>query len=333
MNNIFSLRITQKQAGQRIDRCVAESFEDISRSSLQKAIKNNLLKVNEQIISSLSYKIKEGDRIKFEIIEKLPENITPSDIPLDIFFEDEDLIVINKPAGMVTHPGAGIYTGTLVNALMHHSNQLSDMGDEMRPGIVHRLDKDTSGLMVVAKNNLTHVKLADQIKERELKRKYKALVWGMVKPLSGIIDLNIARSSSDRKKMAVVKNGGKHAITHYETLEIFAGGTFSLIACQLETGRTHQIRVHLSHVRHSIVGDGTYGNNNRKSVKLEQSTPKDTELARKFEEKIKIIKSFHRQALHSYYIGFNHPTSGEFIEFESPLPDDYTQVLEAIRGL
>ena len=333
MNNIFSITITKEQAGQRIDKCVAESFKDISRSTLQRTIKTNLLTVNSQTISSLSHKIKKGDIVKFEIIEPLPKNIASSDIPLDIFFEDEDLIVVNKAAGMVTHPGAGIYTGTLVNALLHHSNNLSDMGDEMRPGIVHRLDKDTSGLMVVAKNNISHVKLSDQIRERELKRKYKALVWGIVKPLSGIIDFNIARSSNDRKKMAVVKSGGKHAITHYETLEILADGTFSLIECQLETGRTHQIRVHLSHLRHSILGDGTYGNNNRKSVRLEQAMPKDAELARKFEEKVKIIKGFHRQALHSFYIGFNHPSTGEFMEFQAPLPDDYQQVLEAIRGL
>lgn len=333
MNSIFSLTVNQDQAGQRIDKCVASSFEDISRSNLQKSIKNNLLKINGLIVSSLSYKVKEGDVIDFEITEQLPENISPSDIPLDIFFEDEDLIVVNKAAGMVTHPGAGIYTGTLVNALLHHSNKLSDMGDETRPGIVHRLDKDTSGLMVAAKNNISHVKLAEQIKERELKRKYTALIWGMMKPLSGIIDLNIARNASDRKKMAVVKNGGKHAITHYETLEILAGGTFSLIGCQLETGRTHQIRVHLSHARHSILGDGTYGNNNRKSVKLEQAAPKEPEAARKFEEITKRIKDFNRQALHSSYIGFNHPSSGEFMEFESPLPDDFKQVLDAIREL
>lgn len=304
--------------GQRLDKALSSLCQEASRSQIQKAIKGEKLRVNRKIISSMSAKVKVGDSVKFIIETEGLVGVEPENIPLDIIYEDEDLIVINKGADMTVHPGAGSPNGTLVNALLYHSQNLSDVGGESRPGIVHRLDKNTSGLMVVAKNNQAHTHLAEQIESRNLVRKYKALVWGIIKPPEGIVDIAIARSHSDRKKMTTVRSGGKHAVTHYHTVEIFQKGLFSLVECKLETGRTHQIRVHLSHIGHSIVGDQTYGNNGRKVNGCPDYLKER-------------LSDFSHQALHSFYISFEHPRSGEILEFEQNPPEDYQELIGFIR--
>ncbi len=315
----YKYKIPEHLNSQRLDKALSLLCQESTRSQIQKAIKNNQAVLNNKIISNLSSRVKENDVVEINIIEEMPENIEPTNIPLDIVYEDSDLIVINKNSNMTVHPGAGSHNDTLVNALLYHSKNLSDIGGEIRPGIVHRLDKTTSGLMVVAKNNKSHVDLAAQIESRNLIRKYKALVWGMIKQTEGTIDIPIGRSNSDRKKMTTLKNGGgKAAITHYKVVEIIHGGLFSLVECKLETGRTHQIRVHMSHVGHSIVGDQTYGNNSRKI----HGCPEHLK-----EELLKID----HQALHSFYISFDHPTTKERMEFLQDIPKDYQHLLNFIR--
>jgi len=320
----YNFPIPENLHGFRLDKAVATICKrlslDISRGQVGQAIKEQKLLVNGVIISNLSASVKENDEIEFLIPEEAPKEILPANIPLDIIYEDDDLIVLNKSASMTAHPGAGNYKDTLVNALLYHTQQLSDIGGPLRPGIVHRLDKNTSGLMVVAKNNTSHENLSAQIESRSLKRKYKALVWGMIRPQDGIIRHQMARSKLDRKKMTTVKSGGKVAVTHYKTLELFKSGMFSLVECQLETGRTHQIRVHLSHIGHSVFGDQTYGNNRRKIEGCQDNLR--TELSK-----------FDHQALHSFYISFIHPSSGLLMEFEKELPIDYNGLLEFLRGV
>ncbi len=313
-----NFNIPENLDGLRIDKALSLYCSGISRSQIQKAIKDQNLLLNGQIISSLSLRVKKNDNIDLLIEEQAITGIIPSNIPLDIIYEDNDLIVLNKSSFMTVHPGAGDYKDTLVNALLYHTDKLSDESGEIRPGIVHRLDKNTSGLMVVAKNNLTHRGLATQIESRMLKRKYKALVWGVIKPSDGIISQPIARSKLDRKKMTTVKSGGKTAITHYKTLEIFKSSMFSLVKCTLETGRTHQIRVHLSHIGHSIVGDQTYGNNKRKIL----GCPEDIK---------EILIKFNHQALHSFYISFIHPINNTLMEFKKEVPVDYRDLLDYLK--
>ena len=304
---------------QRLDKAITQLCHELSRSQIQKLISSERVKINEEFSKSAASKVKEGDIITFNFTEEVHTDLQPANIALDIVYEDADLIVINKQAGLTVHPGAGNQDNTLVNALIHHSQNLSDIGGEERPGIVHRLDKDTTGLMVVAKNNYTHADLAEQLRKRELKRKYRALIWSTMKPFKGVINLPIGRCSTNRTKMAVVKNGGREAITHYETLEIMCSGLFSLVECELDTGRTHQIRVHLSHNMHSIFGDQTYGNNARKI----QGAP----------EKIReTLRSFTRQALHSYYLSFIHPRTGERLVFEGKMSEDMNQMMEFLRS-
>lgn len=314
----YKYSIPEHLNGQRLDKALSSLCLESSRSQIQKAIKNDKLILNSRIISNLSTRVKKNDKVEVIIAEKKQKGVMPSDIPLDILYEDDDLIVINKVSNMNVHPGAGDYTDTLVNALLHHCNSLSNVGGDIRPGIVHRLDKTTSGLMIVAKNNQAHVHLAQQIETRELVRKYKALVWGLIKPTEGVINIPIGRSRLDRKKMTILKTGGKQAITHYKTLEILYGGLFSLIECKLETGRTHQIRVHLNHIAHSIVGDQTYGNNNRK-------------IHRCLESLQEALRTMNHQALHSFYISFIHPRNKNRVKFKKEVPLDYNELVEFIR--
>ena len=314
----YKYSIPEHLGGQRLDKALSLLCQETSRSQIQKAIKNQQLLLNGQIISNLSAKVKENDQVEITIVQEVQKGVLPTNIPLDIVYEDDDLIVINKTSDMTVHPGAGTNADTLVNALLYHTKSLSDIGGEIRPGIVHRLDKTTSGLMVVAKNNQAHVHLAQAIETRELVRKYQALIWGILKPVEGVIDIPIGRSTLDRKKMSTLKFGGKTAITHYKTLEILCNGLFSIVECRLETGRTHQIRVHLSHQGHSIVGDQTYGNNNRKI----QGCPEYLKEA---------LMSMKHQALHSCYISFTHPVSGNMLEFEQDVPLDYTELIKCIR--
>lgn len=311
--------IPEHLSGQRLDKALSLLCHESTRSQIQKAIKDNKTILNSQIISNLSSRVKENDIVEISLIEEIPQNIEAVNIPLDIVYEDLDIIVINKSSNMTVHPGAGSHNDTLVNALLYHSKNLSDIGGEIRPGIVHRLDKTTSGLMVIAKNNKAHADLAEQIESRNLIRKYRALVWGMIKQVEGTINIPIGRSSSDRKKMTTLKNGGgKTAITHYKVTEIIHGGLFSLVECKLETGRTHQIRVHMSHIGHSIVGDQTYGNNSRKIRGCPEYLKEE------------LLKMDH-QALHSFYISFDHPTSKKRMEFMQDIPEDYQHLLSFIH--
>ncbi len=315
----YKYSIPEHLNGLRLDKALSNLCTQISRSQIQKAIKKENLTLNGKIISNLSTKVKENDEVEFIIIEEIPETIPQTNIPLDIVFEDDDLIVVNKNANMTVHPGAGNYNDTLVNALLYHTNHLSDIGGEIRPGIVHRLDKNTSGLMVVAKNNQAHTNLAQQIETRNLVRRYKALIWGVMKPTEGVINLPMNRSRLDRKKMSVVKTGGKIAITHYKTLEVLRGGLFSIVECKLETGRTHQIRVHLSHSGHSIVGDQTYGNNSRKIHGCPDSIKGN-------------LRSMGHQVLHSFYISFLHPKSEKRLEFCRDIDGEKLNLLNFLKS-
>lgn len=289
---------------ERLDKYISDTVSDISRSYAAKLITDGLVKVNGKAAEK-KYKLSGGEEI--EILLPEPENMSveAENIPLDIVYEDKELLVINKPQGMVVHPAAGNYSGTLVNALMYHCpNELSAINGVIRPGIVHRIDKDTAGLLVVAKNNDAHLKLSEQLKERKAIRKYWALVNGNIKEDSGTINRPIARSSADRKKMAVV-SGGREAITHYNVIERF--GAYTLTECILETGRTHQIRVHMAYIHHSIVGDKTYG------IKKERF-------------------NLSGQLLFAKTIGFIHPKTGELMSFEADIPDYFEKVLCTLRG-
>lgn len=304
MSDYFKLIVGEDIAGERLDKFVSSSLSDITRSFVQKLIDKKNISVNSNY-KSCNYKIRYNDIIEVnipspEIIKTLPENI-----PLNIIYEDNDLLVVNKPKGMVVHPAVGNFTGTLVNALLYHcGDTLSGINGEIRPGIVHRIDKDTSGLLIVAKNDYAHNKLALQIKEHSFNREYEAVVYGNIKNQEGIIDAPIGRNPADRKKMAVTSKASKNAITHYRVLNRYNG--FTHIKLKLETGRTHQIRVHMAYIGHPVAGDILYG-------------PK------------KVIKSLNGQCLHARLIGFIHPGSGKYIEFETELPDYFKNFLLEIK--
>ncbi len=294
--------VTDEDAGKRIDKILGEVLEDVSRSYAAKLIEDGKVKLLSGKVIGKNYKAKEEDVFLIEIPEPEDVNIEPEEIPLDIVYEDDDLLVINKEQGMVVHPAPGNYSGTLVNALMFHCKaNLSAINGVIRPGIVHRIDKDTSGLLVVAKNNSAHISLSEQIKEKKAVRKYYALVNGVVKE-NGTVNKPIARHPKDRKKMAIIQ-GGREAVTHYNVLKNYPG--YTLLECILETGRTHQIRVHMQSIGHSIVGDKTYGIQ---------------------KEKFKLLG----QLLHAKTIGFDHPKTGEFMEFSSDIPEYFKEVLNKL---
>lgn len=297
--------IEQEDKGKRIDIFVAEVLEEgISRSRVQKLAEQGFLKVNEKAVKS-NYKLHEKDVVVFTIPEIQPVEIVPENIALDIVYEDEDVIVVNKPQSMVVHPAPGHMTGTLVNGLLYHcKNNLSGINGIQRPGIVHRIDKDTSGILVVAKNDKAHQSLAMQLAEHSITRKYHAVVFHAVKQESGTINQPIGRNPKDRKKMAVTKKNSRHAITHYTVLERL--GNYTYIQAQLETGRTHQIRVHMSFIGHPLLGDTVYG-------------PKKQPF------------SLCGQALHAKVLGFIHPTTKKYMEFETPLPQYFVALLEKLR--
>lgn len=303
--------------GIRLDKAVAEIAE-ISRTKAAEAIRAGNILVNGIVNCDLKYKMYEGDQV--EIIPKIAvmQDIKPADIPVEIIYEDEDIAVINKQAGLTVHPGAGNHQNTLVNALFHlYGDNLSSIGGDERLGIVHRLDKDTSGLMIIAKNDKSHAKLSNELAERNIKRTYIALVWGNMNPSHGTVETNIARSPRDRTRMTVVEfPSGKHAITHYKVLKSF--GYISMVECQLETGRTHQIRVHMSHIGHSVVGDQTYGHNARK-INNYYNGPK-----------IEGLLQFKRQALHATKMEFEHPTGGKMMSFEAEMPEDMMQLISLL---
>lgn len=294
--------VSIQDKGKRIDKYLNENT-DYTRSKIQKMIENGNILVNGNTIKD-SYKLKENDSIEIEeLVEET--DIIPEDIPLDIYYEDDDLIVVNKKSGMVVHPAPGNYSGTLVNALLYHTNNLSSVNTNIRPGIVHRIDADTSGLLLVAKNDKTHNYLADAIAKKEVVREYIALVEGIIEEDSATIDAPIGRDVNNRKKMCVTSSNSKEAVTHIKVLERFNNAT--LIRCKLETGRTHQIRVHLKYIGHPVVNDPVYSNK-------------------------KLIDEKFGQMLHAEKIGFVHPTTKEYIQFTSPVPDEFTKILKMYKN-
>lgn len=303
-------RPEKEQAGERLDSYLA-AVTGMTRSAAAKAIEGGLVLVNGET-SQKKYAVKAGDEIFFEPSEPEEYDVTPENIPLDIVYEDDMIIVINKPSGMVVHPAPGNYSGTLVNALLYHcKDSLSGVGGVMRPGIVHRIDKDTSGLLVVAKCDKAHVALSEELKYHGITREYRALCIGGFKEDEGTVDYPIGRHPKDRKKMAVVKEGGREAVTHYRVLERFGG--ISYLALELETGRTHQIRVHMSYKGHPLLGDEVYG-----SAKC------------RFEERHP--KLFDGQALHATRLTLTHPETGERMSFEASLPENFQKALELLRA-
>ncbi len=305
---------------ERLDLYLSNSIENATRSKVQKLIEAGLVRVNGRVVKS-SYLVQPEDVIEASHpITPRPEKAEPEEISLDIVFEDEYLLVVNKPAGMVAHPAYSNYTGTLVNALLHHSSKLSNVNEPGRPGIVHRIDKNTSGLLVVAKDDWTHAQLAKQFSKHTIEREYQAIVWGIFKKKKGEISYNIARSKSDRKKFAVSETEGKNALTFYEVIEEFE--FLSLLKLNLKTGRTHQIRVHLSAINHPVFGDETYGGT---KIVYGSSLPK---IKSRVENLLKLIP---RQALHAKTLGFVHPHTKEFVRYDSELPADMTVVLEKLK--
>jgi 23S rRNA pseudouridine1911/1915/1917 synthase len=316
MNQIFKFIVNDEETDLRIDKFLAIKFHElkpeITRSKIQNIIKEGLIRdQNGNIINDCSYRVKINQEINVSIPKPKNLNLVAKKIDFEIIYEDEDLIVINKPDNLTVHPGSGNNENTLVNSLLFsHQNKLSTINGEFRPGIVHRLDKDTSGLMLVAKNDLTHQILSNMLKERIIKRSYLAFIYGVMEPKKGVIHGHIIRNRHNRLKMSVTKNTGRVAITNYQTKEIFLNGFCSLIECTLETGRTHQIRAHLEYQKHSLIGDQLY-NSCQKNVPNNAS------------EKLKnFLKRFTRQALHSYKISFEHPRTKKEISFEIPLPSD-----------
>lgn len=303
MNEIV-MEITPEMEGERIDKCISNYLESLSRSYIQKIIKDGKAYVNDAVVKA-NYKVKVDDKVQFEIPDCEEPDIPPQDIPLDILYEDKDILIVNKPKDMVVHPAPGHYEGTLVNAIMFHcKDELSGINGVLRPGIVHRIDKDTTGSIIICKNDEAHRKIAQQLKEHSITRKYRAIVYGRIMEEEGTVNAPIGRHPTDRKKMAINEKNGKPAVTHYKVLERFDKYTY--IECQLETGRTHQIRVHMTSIGHPLLGDEVYGNA-KCPFKLEG------------------------QILHAMTIGFIHPTTGEYVEYEAPLPEYFEHLLQILR--
>ena len=294
---------SEENAGERIDKFLTEKVPELSRSYIQKLIKEKNVKVNSTVIKS-NYKVAKGDQIQITIPDLTEPDILPENIPLDILYEDDDILVVNKPKGMVVHPAAGHYTGTLVNAIMYHCGEhLSGINAVIRPGIVHRIDMNTTGSLLICKNDHAHQILAEQLKEHSITRRYHAIVHGSLKADTGTVNASIGRHPTDRKKMSTKALNGRHAVTHYRVLERL--GNYTYIECELETGRTHQIRVHMASIGHPLLGDEVYSN--RKSpFKLQGQT------------------------LHAKTLGFIHPTTGEYLEIDAPLPEYFEHLLAVL---
>ena len=304
MNETVVFSVKAEEAGSRIDKYISDNIAELTRSAVQGLIEKGLVLVNGKAVSK-NCKLKGGEEISVEIPEPEPMDAVPEDIPLDIVYEDNDLLVVNKPKGMVVHPAHGNYTGTLVNALLHHcGDSLSGINGVIRPGIVHRIDKNTSGLLIVAKNDASHLKLAEQIKVHSFTREYEAVASGYFKEAEGTIDAPIGRHKIDRKKMCVTTENSRNAVTHYSVIKQYGG--YAHVKLRLETGRTHQIRVHLSYIGHPVLGDDVYG---------------------------KPYKGIEGQCLHARKIGFIHPTTGKYMEFVSDLPDYFVSILSKLEKM
>ena len=298
------INLTARNSGERIDRFLSKDLENLSRSYLQKLLKDGDIRVNGKPVKA-NYKVTEGDEIQVCIPEPENPDILPEDIPLDILYEDDDILVVNKPKGMVVHPAPGHYSHTLVNAVMYHcKGRLSGINGVLRPGIVHRIDMDTTGSLLICKNDHAHQILAEELKEHSITRRYHAIVHGNIKEDTGTVNAPIGRHPVDRKKMSTKAPNGRHAVTHYKVLERF--GDYTYIECELETGRTHQIRVHMSSIGHPILGDTVYG-------------------------PAKCPYKLQGQTLHAKILGITHPTTGEYMEFDAPLPEYFSDLLQRLR--
>ena len=323
MKKIINLIVNDNNINQRVDVFINKCENSLSRTRIKNLILKKKLKINDIVSESPSKKVVVGDKIELDIPEPEKASLKPYDYKLDIIFEDNDLLIINKSAGIPIHPGAGNYDNTIVNALMSYcGTNLSNIGDELRPGIVHRIDKDTSGLIVVAKNNISHENLSKQFNAHTIKRVYLALIWGKLRPQSGKIETLITRSTKNRQMMEVGITKGKRAITNYKTLEVFENDktpTLSFIECALKTGRTHQIRVHMSHKGNNILGDKKYKKRFKKFKNIDEKLEKS-------------ILKLDRQFLHAKILGFIHPISGKKLEFSSILPHELENILKTLRN-
>jgi len=324
MKKSINLIVQSEYSNLRVDVFINKKEKSLSRTRIKNLILNKKLKMNGKVINSPSHKVLNGDKINLEIPEPKKASIKSFDFKLNIIYEDDNLLVLNKPAGIIMHPGAGNYDNTIVNALMHYcKGNLSNIGDELRPGIVHRIDKETSGLVVIAKNNETHEDLSNQFNKHTILRVYQLMVWGKLRPQSGRIETLITRSSRNRQLMEVGITKGKKAITNYKTLEVFENDktpTLSLIECKLETGRTHQIRVHMSYKGNNILGDKKYKKKFKKFKNI------DIDLKES-------LYKLNRQFLHAKTLGFTHPKSGKELKFSSILPQDLENILKMLRNI
>lgn len=302
--------VNEDQANMRLDRFLAEESEDLSRSYIQKIIEDGGVLVNGKTAAKTGLRLKEDDRVSIDVPENVIPEIKAENIPLDIVYEDSDIIIVNKPKGMVVHPAPGHYTGTLVNGLMYHCTDLSGINGVLRPGIVHRIDRDTSGLLVCAKNNFAHSCLANQFKEHSITRSYRAIACGSFKEPEGTVNAPVGRRENDRKLMGINEKNGRHAVTHYKVIETFE--KYSYIECVLETGRTHQIRVHMASIHHPVLGDEVYGG---KAAQYKLNG-----------------QPLEGQTLHAKTLGFIHPSTGEYMKFDSGLPEYFTKLLEKFRN-
>lgn len=304
MNEVI-FDIIPEMEDERIDKCICAYMDSLSRSYIQKIIKDGNVYVNDLPVKA-NYKVKVDDKVRFIIPDNVEPDIPAQDIPLDIIYEDADVLIVNKPKDMVVHPAPGHYEGTIVNAVMFHcKDALSGINGVMRPGIVHRIDKDTTGSLIICKNDEAHNYIAAQLKEHTINRRYRAIVWGRIKDDEGVIDAPIGRHPTDRKKMAINERNGKRAVTHYRVLERF--DKFTYIECRLETGRTHQIRVHMTSIGHPLLGDEVYSS-------------------------AKSPYKVNGQTLHAMVLGFEHPSTKEYMQFEAPLPEYFEEILRKLRN-
>ena len=324
MNNSMKFLVKKSDDSKRLDIFLSEKIKHLTRSNIKKIIESKNVKINKKIADSPSKKIKIDNEVVIKLLIKKSDKLLPNKIKLDIRFEDKDILIINKPKGMIVHPGAGNYENTLANALVHkYKNKLSDINGELRPGIVHRIDKETSGLLVIAKNNLSHSKLGKQFSDHSIKRKYLCLIWGVIRPLQGRIETLISRNKKNRQLMMVSDVNGKKAITNYKTITVFQRQDIpkiSLVECELETGRTHQIRVHMKYKGTSLLGDNQYG---KKGIKFKKIN----------EDFFKKLSFLNGQALHAKSLGFIHQSKNKWINFESELPSDFKKLLDLLKNL
>ena len=306
-NDNFEFFVTDEYEGLRIDKLISELVDSLSRTYIKKLIDGKKVFCNNKNVKA-SFVVSSGDFITMDIPPLEMPEIKPENIPLDIIYEDDDVVIVNKPKGMVVHPAAGHYEGTLVNAIMYHcKDNLSGINGVLRPGIVHRIDKDTTGSVIICKNDASHQNIAEQLKEHSITRVYHAICYGLINEDEGDVDAPIGRSSSDRKKMAVVPGGGKNAFTHYKVIKRFPEDNMTYIECRLKTGRTHQIRVHMAHIGHPLLGDEVYAPSRKSKFKLQG------------------------QCLHAKTLGFVHPSTGEYIETDAPLPEYFSHLLEILK--